>query len=159
MAELGAPSPAAAGRAARASRPGYLQIPQGKGQQHSPALVVALCASYSAATWWLECVKKRDPIGGETASNCRITHKMHVQRVGREVRSLLQKKGVCIFFNSQGSSRINCLAKKMCVCVCDCMQETRNLTPCQPGAYSDIVPKKQEPQLPLQPLPSFVCLC
>lgn len=51
MAELGAPSPAASGRTARASRPGYLQIPGGKGQQHSPPLVVALCASYSGSCY------------------------------------------------------------------------------------------------------------
>lgn len=35
----------------RASRPGDLQIPQGNGQQHSPPLVVALCASYSGGCY------------------------------------------------------------------------------------------------------------
>lgn len=87
---------------------------------------------------------------------------MRVQRVGREVRSLLQKKGVCIFFfNSQGSSRITALQKDVCVCVCvtACKKPGTRLTPCQPGAYSDVVPEEQEPRLRPQPLLPFVCLC
>ena len=51
-----------------------------------------------AATWWLDACQEQDPIAEEKVSDCCVTRTARVQRAGWEVRRILQKKGVCIFF-------------------------------------------------------------
>lgn len=106
--------------------------PRGPGRQTDlPVFCSSVPVTQMAAMRWLDVCQERDPIADENVSNCCITRAVCVQRVGWEVRRILQKKGVCVFFlfflNTQESSRVTGLQREMCVCVCDCMQETRNL--------------------------------